>query len=186
MSSLDGKIKAQKLALRKEMRSRLQTVSAASLASQSQKAAMMLLSLPEYRSADSLSVYLSMASGEAQTSFLVRDALEKGKKVFVPHIQRCPTSQGPSQQMSMLRLDSAQEFDGLRRGVWGIPQLAAEKVTGKEDAVNCGLDLMIMPGLAFDASGNRLGHGKGFYDEFLARFCGRPGGTKPFLGESSV
>lgn len=44
------------------------------------------------------------------------------------------------------------------------------------------LDLVLLPGVAFDVGLNRLGHGAGFYDGFLTRFCG-DGTMKPFLGE---
>jgi 5-formyltetrahydrofolate cyclo-ligase len=75
-------------------------------------------------------------------------------------------------------------FDGKKKiyGAREIKNAAADIVIGKfgvrEPAAGCAeipldkFDLMLVPGMAFDLQGNRLGRGKGFYDRFLAKTSG--------------
>ena len=128
------------------------------------------------------------------------DALSNGKAVFVPYIQRLKGSS----YVDMLALRSLDEYETLPRDKWGIPSLPSTTISDRE---NCfggtgptyrvdggtkasdaydGLDLIVMPGLAFDRGLNRLGHGKGYYDRFLTRYGksiqGRPTEAMPPLG----
>ena len=186
---------------RKDIKTKLSALSEEDVAEQSSKAQDLLLSLRQYEDAKRLSVYLSMPKGEARTDKIVHDAFNQGKEVFVPYIHRPPT--GPK-IIDMLRLHSIEEFDGLRGDGWGIPSLPADSVDGRENAMggtglstgenppetddgegrkDAGtLDLIVMPGVAFDQGMNRLGHGAGFYDAYLSRFCA-DGTRKPFLGK---
>jgi 5-formyltetrahydrofolate cyclo-ligase len=195
-----------KKALRKEIKTKLSSLDKDTIAEQSNEAQNVLLSLSEYKKAKSLSIYLSMPASEAQTDLLVKDALLSGKKVFVPFLYS--PSQEPSEGgkkrkvMDMLRLNSLEEYENLARDAWGIPSLSAESVndrensmggkgltlvgdraTGNEDDLG-GLDLVVVPAVAFDAQMNRLGHGAGFYDAFLARLCDQGKRPKPYLGKS--
>ena len=199
---------AAKKALRKEIKKRLSSLDEATIATQSKEAQSVLLDLSEYKKAKSLSIYLSMPSSEAQTDLLVKDALRSGKKVFVPFLY------SPSQEasgdgkkrkvMDMLRLGSLEEYENLARDSWGIPSLSAEGVNNRENAMGGkgltlvgdsttsneedlgGLDLVVVPAVAFDAQMNRLGHGAGFYDAFLARLCDQGKRLKPYLGKSTA
>lgn len=63
--------------------------------------------------------------------------------------------------MIMCEMRSLDEVHSMPKNKWGIPEPSAE---GKEDGVYSGLiDLVLIPGMAFDRSRNRLGHGKGYY-----------------------
>lgn len=63
--------------------------------------------------------------------------------------------------MIMCEMGSLDEVHAMPKNKWGIPEPPAE---GREDGVYCGLiDLVLVPGVAFDSSTNRLGHGKGYY-----------------------
>ena len=195
-----------KKALRKEIKTRLSSLDEATIASQSKEAQNVLLNLSEYKKAKSLSIYLSMPASEAQTDLLVKDALSSGKKVFVPFLyspSQEPTDGGKKRKvMDMLRLNSLQEYENLARDAWGIPSLSAESVkdrenamggkgltrvgdgtTGSEDDLG-GLDLVVVPAVAFDAQMNRLGHGAGFYDAFLALLCYQCKRPNPYLVKS--
>ena len=120
-----------------------------------------LLALAEYQQARSISVYLSMEK-EIQTSQLLRKMLKDKKHIYIP---RCTKD-----EMHMLRLHSWQDFQSLPRNAWNIPEPLPDDderevaFGSKENA----LDLIIMPGLCFNEAGVRLGHGKGYYDKFLA------------------
>ena len=185
---------------RKNVKARLSALSEEEVAEQARKAQDLILQLRQYKEANRLSIYLSMPKGEAQTDRIVHDALEQGKTVFVPYIHRPPT--GPK-IIDMLRLNSFQEFEGLKRDGWGIPSLSSDSVDGRENAMGgkglstgenppetedgegrkdgSTLDMIVMPGVAFDQGMNRLGHGAGFYDAYLSRFCA-DGTRKPYLG----
>ncbi len=68
----------------------------------------------------------------------------------------------------MIQIGRAESWEDLIEGKMGIlePQFALEK--GKEPP----LDVILVPGLAFDHEGNRLGYGKGHYDRLLKSLSG--------------
>lgn len=203
---------AAKKALRKEIKSRLPSLSENEIATQSEQAQKVILNLDQYKQAKSLSIYLSMPAAEAQTDMLVRDALRSGKQVFVPFLY-APTQEvavgggKPRKVMDLLRLNSESEYDGLSKDAWGIPSLSADGVEDRENAMGGkgltlagdkttdgvsegegsagGLDLVVVPAVAFDTHLDRLGHGAGFYDAFLTRFCSQGKRAKPYLGKST-
>lgn len=162
-----------------------------------------LLALPQYRAAQRLSVYLSMPTGEISTTEIVRDAMNAGKQVFVPYTYQASTKvEGqPSSIMDMVELKSFEDFQGFKADKWAIPTPSEDSIaarrnsfggTGKSEAQcaqtsrGAGLDLIVMPGMAFDRNMGRLGHGKGYYDYFLGRCHSQSaqGQTKmPFLGK---
>ena len=96
--------------------------------------------------------------GEVQTKTFIACALLQNKAVFVPKCNKDST-------MLLVRIRS---FLELAPGKYGI----LEPINTKETANPQDIDLAIIPGLAFDRSGNRLGQGKGYYDRFLAEFTG--------------
>jgi 5-formyltetrahydrofolate cyclo-ligase len=175
------------------------TVPSASIATRN------LLSLPEYQAAKTLSVYLSMPSGEIMTAAVVRDAFSKGKQVYVPYIHAIvdsSTGKRKSSIMDMLALHSLEDYESLQPDKWGIPSLDATTVSERKNCLGgqgvdgpqaqkregLGLDFIVMPGMAFDESFARLGHGKGYYDHFLNRYQAIMGDSsrsrKPYLGAS--
>jgi 5-formyltetrahydrofolate cyclo-ligase len=127
-----------------------------------------------------------MPSGEVSTTDIVKQALGQGKKVFVPYIWKASESKRPQSSMEMLALRSLEDLDTLHRDAWGIPTLSKESLSDRENALGGiglsegehngfsggvgGLDLILLPGMAFDRMNRRLGHGKGFYDRFLHRY----------------
>lgn len=144
-----------------------------------------------YREANRISIYLSMPAAEIQTDAIVRHALESGKQVFVPYLHRppLPTPDTPARVMDMVHLESLQDYESLKRDTWGIPSIdpatvyQRQRILGgpdihKSDVAT--LDLMLMPGVAFDIDQagfvRRLGHGKGFYDFFINRYLSKTEG----------
>jgi 5-formyltetrahydrofolate cyclo-ligase len=139
-----------------------------------------------------ISVFLSMPAREVSTHDIVVHAIKYGKTVFVPYIHRVRQngSQKPTRIMDMLALHSKEDFESLRQDAWGIPTFDEGSVPGRENALSghglenipttadgaptrsdaAGLDLMLVPGVAFDTQNRRLGHGKGFYDRYLQRY----------------
>ena len=137
------------------------------------------LSLPEYQNAKTIAVYLSMPTGELSTTGIVQDALQHGKRVYIPYIHTVEQTS----VMDMLALESMTEFESLQPDKWGIPSLQPTQVPGRQNGMReNGLDLIVMPGMAFDAGFRRLGHGKGYYDHFLTRYS-QLSKKMPFLGK---
>lgn len=126
-----------------------------------------------------------MPSSEISTGVIVENALQQGKKVFVPYLyEESDVEEGKVQSvMDMVSLHSIADFESLQPDKWGIPTLDPKTVSMRKscfgqrehgettETMKCVfLDLIIMPGVAFDSERRRLGHGKGFYDSFLTRY----------------
>lgn len=111
-----------------------------------------------YRSAENIFIYISKPE-EADTRALIRRSLQMGKKLFAP----CCTA--GSREMRFYRFQSLEE---LVPGSFGVlqPDPAASTPAARPDLEGA---LCIVPGLAFDRTGVRLGYGKGYYDRFLSR-----------------
>lgn len=149
-----------KKALRTSIKTRLQQLGANEIARRSIGAARQLLAEPEYRQAEVVMVYLSLPT-EADTTPLVLDAWRQRKRVLAPQIgweSRCMMPV----QIRNLDTDVATNEYGVREPARGAP-CPIELI-----------DLVVVPGLGFDGTGNRLGRGRGFYDRFLgnAKFRG--------------
>lgn len=131
-----------------------------------------------------------MPSGEASTRSIVCDALHGGKTVFVPYIYKERSGNGgaTSSVMDMVSLFSEDDYKSLQADNWGIPTPDKSSLPEREHVLgnvsmnpenpetSAGkrkLDMIIMPGVAFDRDRRRLGHGKGFYDTFLSRYHSR-------------
>lgn len=122
-----------------------------------------------------------MPDGEIQTKDIIHEAFKQGKTVFIPFTHK-NLEEGPSSVMDMVKLRSRDDYNNLESDKWGIPTPSEDSIAERElaippvessnrgdDTQYDGLDLIVMPGMAFDADMGRLGHGKGFYDYFLGR-----------------
>ncbi|KAK5939342.1 hypothetical protein PMZ80_008646 [Knufia obscura] len=175
-------IKDEKKLLRKSIKETLGKIEEQKVWEQSDAVTQKVLQLPEYQNASAISIFLSMPGREVSTSSIVTDALRRGKKVFIPYIH-AETGAGKSKTMDMLRLKDEHDLESLKPDAWGIPSLSEQGIEDRENALgghgvpdsgsqslsSVPLDLIFMPGMAFDTSNNRLGHGKGFYDRYLSR-----------------
>lgn len=113
-----------------------------------------LFSLPEFLSAQVIMFFASFRS-EVETIPMIRRALRMGKRVVLPKVQG-----------NELALYEIHDFGSdVELGSWGIPEPKTVM-----PAVLADIDLMIIPGAAFDRQGNRLGYGAGFYDKLLPAF----------------
>ena len=112
--------------------------------------------LAMYRQAKSLLCYVSF-DGEVETLPILRKALSDGKRVAVPAIVP------PSKRLLAVEIRDADQ--DLTAGHFGIPH---PRVTARRVPLSC-LGLVVVPGVAFDRRGHRLGRGGGYFDRFLAR-----------------
>lgn len=106
---------------------------------------------PAFAAAGSVALYWSLPSEVATQAFVEKWAARK--RIFLPVMQG---------EGLVLRRFSGRS--GLQRARFGIGEPAAGEETGPD-----GVDLIVVPGVGYDPYGNRLGHGKGFYDRLLTR-----------------
>ena len=105
-----------------------------------------------YRAAKTIYGYLPY-NQEVRTVPMLRRALEEGKRVAVPKVY--------GDDMKFIYLD---DLSQVAKGYAGIPEPVADGPVAQDETA-----LVLMPGLAFDRAGHRIGYGGGFYDKFLAR-----------------
>lgn len=105
-----------------------------------------------YRAAKTIYGYLPY-NQEVRTVPMLRRALEEGKRVAVPKVY--------GGDMKFIYLD---DLSQVAKGYAGIPEPVADGPVAQDETA-----LVLMPGLAFDRAGHRIGYGGGFYDKFLAR-----------------
>lgn len=149
---------AEKKAARATLRALWRALTPESLASLSDQICERLSQTPDWANARSVMLYAAMP-GEIDTSALAQRALESGKIVGVPRTDWSGGALHPVRITDWKLADA-----GVRspeRASLPVPDEAAAPISPSS------LDLVIVPGLGFDASGNRLGRGAGFYDRFL-------------------
>lgn len=129
----------------------------------SEAAVARLLALPEYRSAQTVLWYLDCRS-ELRTRQALPGALASGQRIVVPY---CTVDDQGANKLGLWLLGS---MDELIVGKWKILEPPRERwgEPGKEIDPT-GIDLVIVPGVAFSREGGRMGNGQGYYDRLLAR-----------------
>lgn len=170
---------------RKLIKARLHEAAPDSIREQSQIIARTLDTIPEYRAATRVAYYLHMENHEIETEEIIAAAFRDNKRVFLPRIVDINESKalfpGHRKELEMIEV-AAGELATLKP--FG-PYKLREPALGGTTAVEAGgLDAIIVPGLGFTKTCHRLGHGKGFYDTYIAKHIawgaaqGRPA---PFL-----
>ena len=154
-------IQIEKQRIRRIIAERKAEYSRERLASMSRVIVERLLALPDLRKAETVFAYMSLPGEVQLQDFLVRCRSE-GKRTAVPKLVK------GSREMHFYQVDSA---DCLREGAMHILEPDPERcpcLDSEEDA------FMVLPGLAFDASGGRVGYGGGYYDRYLEKHPGHP------------
>lgn len=149
---------ALKITVRGEMKKRLKLLTSDNILEQSQTVLSKLCDLPAYAGSSGCCLYLSMG-GEVNTELLLAESFKRNKKVFIPKIigKR-------SEDMFMLQVASMSTINDFAKNNWGIPEPSMELVSASQDGTYSGLiDVVLLPGVAFDKRCNRIGHGKGYY-----------------------
>ena len=159
MQDSKSDLKTQKAALRKEIRAVLKNISPAARAAASAQLCARLKEQSFWKNAASV-LFFAPQPDEADVWPLLEETVAAGKICALP------------------RFDPASRSYSACR----VQDLQGEIVTGKfgirEPGPSCveiplnQIDLVLIPGLAFDLHGNRLGRGRGFYDRLLAKTSG--------------
>jgi 5-formyltetrahydrofolate cyclo-ligase len=136
-------------------------------AEQSEAVCRMIASMPEFMQAEYVFVYRAIGS-EVSLYPLCQTAWRMGKMLPFP---KCVRDEAGEPALDWYAVRSAEDADWFERGSYGImepnekrlPKLNMQSLDPKKA-------LAVVPGLAFDHKGARLGYGCGYYDRFLSQF----------------
>ena len=137
--------------LRRTIRERKRAMTEEEIVSRSEKLGVLFAQSEAYKAAKTIYGYLPY-NQEVRTVPMLEQALKDGKRVAVPKVY--------GDEMKFLYLD---DLTQVEKGYAGIPEPIADGPVADDDTA-----LVLMPGLAFDPAGHRIGYGGGFYDKFLA------------------
>ena len=143
--------------LRAEIKLKRKNLTKTEIQEKSDKVYNLLFSSGLLESANTVMVYLS-AFNEVRTDKIIAKLLATGKRVVAPVTDETAVSITPYY---------ITDISELTKGAYGIfepPQAEKAKISD--------IDAVIVPGIAFDKKGNRMGFGAGYYDRFLADFKG--------------
>ncbi|MDR2178628.1 MAG: 5-formyltetrahydrofolate cyclo-ligase [Treponema sp.] len=168
--------------LRRIIKKRLSLLSPGDFRTQGEAAAVLLRKSPLWTRYGTIFLFLSLPD-EIDTRPLLETALDAGKRIFAPRIEPCENGRGC---MKFYRVFSREipcpvpaafpgTEPGLGAGPFGIREPPPVEPPGPADFPA----LILVPGLAFDARGRRLGRGGAYYDRFLAALEQGAGPAKP-------
>lgn len=143
--------------LRKKIREQKREMTPQEIKTASAQLVQMFLKTELYRNAKTLYGYLPY-NQEVRTVPILQQALTDGKGVAVPKVY--------GDEMKFIYLT---DLNQVADGYAGIPEPIADGPVADDPTA-----LVLMPGIAFDKEGHRIGYGGGFYDKFLAREPNHP------------
>lgn len=143
--------------LRKAIRQQKKAMTQEEIACRSQELGRLFRASQVYQDARTIYFYLPY-NQEVRTVPMVQQALLDGKKVAVPKVF--------GDEMEFIYIE---DLNGIGEGYMGIPEPIADGPVARDETA-----LILMPGLAFDPQGHRIGYGGGFYDKYLAKEPNHP------------
>lgn len=138
--------------LRRTIRERKRAMTEEEIVERSNALAEKFYHTPAYQAASTIYGYLPY-NQEVRTVPMLQRALDEGKRVAVPKVY--------GEEMRFIYLE---DLTQVSKGYAGIPEPIADAPVAEDKQA-----LVLMPGLAFDPQGHRIGYGGGFYDKFLAK-----------------
>lgn len=117
-----------------------------------------LLGLEAYQQCTDIFIYVSFRS-EVDTLAIIEDASHNKKRVYIPKVME--------QEIIFYQF---QDWNSLSISKFGIlePNETHKIYDFNNKTANHNKNIMLLPGLAFDCNGNRVGYGAGYYDRYLA------------------
>lgn len=147
--------------LRKTVLGRRDAMNAGVRAASSRAIVQNIVGLAAYREARTVMAYAGFGS-ELQTDAFLHHTLNEGKRLLLPRVNR---------QKKLLDVYEARDpVRDLEAGTWGIREPRLDRCDPADPRA---VGFVLVPGVAFDARGGRLGYGAGFYDRLLS------GGVSP-------
>jgi 5,10-methenyltetrahydrofolate synthetase len=114
-----------------------------------------VLQSPMYLNSRGICCYLSMTN-ELQTNKLIESSLSDSKLVYIPKVIGSNAT-----DMQIHQIHSLEQVKSFPKSSWGIPEPPDDALCSNDYAQS--VDVVFLPGVAFDRSCRRLGHGKGYY-----------------------
>lgn len=143
--------------LRKTIRERKRAMTQEQIQEKSVRLKQLFCASEAYQKAKTIYGYLPY-NQEVRTTAMLEQALADGKRIAVPKVY--------GDEMKFIYLD---DLSQVEIGYCGIPEPIHDTPIGDDPSA-----LVLMPGLAFDGEGHRIGYGGGFYDKFLEQEPGHP------------
>lgn len=143
--------------LRAQIRQLKRAMTEAQIVEASQRLGQLFAASEAYKQAKTIYGYLPY-NQEVRTTPMLQRALDDGKRVAVP---KCY-----GEEMRFIYLD---DLSKVEKGYCGIPEPIEDGPIADDETA-----LVLMPGLAFDKEGHRMGYGGGFYDKFLEKEPNHP------------
>lgn len=138
--------------LRAWIREKKRNMTPQQIESASRRLGQLLVETDLYQKADTIYGYLPY-NQEVRTVPMLERAMADGKRVAVPKVY--------GEEMKFIYLT---DLNQVEKGYAGIPEPVKDEPVAEDKTA-----LVLMPGLAFDPQGHRIGYGGGFYDRFLAK-----------------
>ncbi len=143
--------------LRRQIRDLKRAMTEAQIEEKSRRLGALFCQSQLYRNAKTIYGYLPY-NQEVRTVPMLLQALADGKQVAVPKVY--------GDEMKFILME---DLSAVEKGYAGIPEPVADGPVACDETA-----LVLMPGLAFDPQGHRIGYGGGFYDKFLAKEPNHP------------
>ena len=139
----------------------------------SRLAAQILCAHSSFQRAHCIHVYATGKDNELDTRPLLEYALKAGKEIVVPALGSHALIPRPRIEVGQHAMACAriEHIDELNDAHWNIPQPALRTARWLDDWQR--IDLTVVPGIAFDRRGQRIGYGAGYYDRLLSHLRAR-------------
>ena len=139
-----------KTALRREIREKKKAMSTEEIDVRSARLGELFAQTEAYKNAETIYGYMPY-NQEVRTVPILEQAIRDGKKVAVPKVYG-----------DIMKFIYLEDLTQVEKSDMGIPEPVADEPVAEDQTA-----LVLMPGLAFDKEGHRIGYGGGFYDKFL-------------------
>ena len=154
-----GMITEKKILCRRDLRKRIQCLDPETIKRESSMICEKLTSLPLWTKNNTVLLFFSMEGKELDTSCIIQKGWEEGKNLAFPRMY------GDEIRFHYVKNTGISNLEphtyGVLEPVHSLPVYIPS---------NRNRALIVVPGLGFDASGKRIGRGKGYYDRYLARY----------------